>query len=127
MEEVDRVRETFDAFARGDVEAFKATLDPEMTWHSSLVPLLEKVSYHGPEEIGGLLFDEIPTILEGFSADVLKVEDLDDRTLATIRFSGTSTSTGLPVEQTIFQLWTHRDGRGIEMRAYRRREEVPES
>jgi len=123
--EVDRVRETFDAFIRRDATAFKATLDPEMTWHSALVPLLEKATYHGPDEICRLLFEEIPAILDGFSAEVVEVEDLGDTTLATVRFEGTATSTGLLVEQTVFQVWRHRDGRGVEMRAFRRREDVP--
>ncbi|MDX6583973.1 MAG: hypothetical protein QOI10_3157 [Solirubrobacterales bacterium] len=124
-EDADLVRETFAAFARGDATGFKETLDREMTWHSALVPLLEKVSYHGPDEICRLLFEEIPAVLEGFSAEVLKIEDRGDTTLATVRFRGTATSTGLLVEQTVFQLWRHRNGRGIEMRAFRRREDVP--
>jgi ketosteroid isomerase-like protein len=124
-EAVDRVRETFAAFTGGDAEGFKATLDPEMTWHSALVPLLEKTTYHGPDEICHLLFEEIPTVLEGFTAEVVAVEDLGETTLATIRFQGTSTSTGLLVEQTVFQLWRHRNGKGIEMRAFRRRGDVP--
>ena len=125
QEEVVRVRETFAAFARGDATAFKKTLDDEMTWHSALVPLLKKVSYHGPDEIWRLLSEEIPAVLEGFSAEVLRIEDLGDATLATIRFGGTATSTGLLVEQTVFQLWRHRNGKGIEMRAFRRRGDVP--
>jgi ketosteroid isomerase-like protein len=123
--EVDRVRETFAAFAARDAASFKATLRPEMTWHSALVPLLEKATYHGPDEICRLLFEEIPVILEGFSAEVLDVQDLGETTLATVRFRGTATSTGLEVEQTVFQVWRHREGRGVEMRAYRRREDVP--
>ncbi len=127
QEEVDRVRETFAAFTRRDATAFKETLDGEMTWHSALVPLLEKATYHGPDEICQLLFEEIPAVLEGFSAEVVEVEDLGDTTLATIRFEGTATSTGLRVEQTVFQLWRHRNGKGIEMRAFRRREDVTAS
>ncbi len=122
---MDRVRETFAAFTRGDATGFKETLDREMTWHSALAPLLEKVSYHGPDEICRLLFEEIPAILEGFGAEVLTIEDLGDATLATVRFRGTATSTGLLVEQTVFQLWRHRNGKGIEMRAFRRRGDVP--
>ena len=125
--EVERVRETFAAFTRGDAAAFEETLTPEMTWHSALVPLLEKTTYQGPAEICRLLFEEIPAVLDGFAAEVVDVEDLGDTTLATIRFGGTATSTGLLVEQTVFQLWRHRDGKGIEMRAYRRREDALEA
>ena len=64
-------------------------------------------------------------MLEGFSAEVLEIEEHGDLTLATIRFGGTATSTGLLVGQTVFQLWRHRNGKGIEMRAYRRRDDVP--
>ena len=73
------MRETFAAFARGDAAGFKKTLDREMTWHSALVPLLKRVAYHGPDEIWSLLSEEIPAVLEGFSAEVLDVEDLGIR------------------------------------------------
>jgi ketosteroid isomerase-like protein len=125
--EVERIRETFAAFARGDATGFKETLNREMTWHSALVPLLQKTTYHGPDEIWRLLSDEIPAVLEGFGAEVIEIEDLGDTTLATVRFSGTATSTGLLVEQTVFQLWRHRNGKGIEMRAFRRRGEALEA
>ena len=127
QEAVERVRETYAAFSRGDAAAFKETLDREMTWHSSLVPLLEKTVYHGPDEICRLLFEEIQAFLAGFSAEVLKIEDLGDITLATVRFQGTATSTGLLVEQTVFHLWRHRNGKGIEMRAFRRRGDALEA
>jgi ketosteroid isomerase-like protein len=126
-EEVKRVREAFAAFIAGDSAAFREALDPEMAWHSSLVPLLAKTVYHGPDEICGLLFDEIPAVLDGFSAEVIEVEDLGDTTLATVRFRGTATSTGLLVEQVVFQLWRHRNGKGVEMRAFRRRSEALEA
>ena len=125
--EVERVRETFAAFTRQDPERFKQTLSPEMTWHSALVPLLEKTTYHGPEEICRLLFEEIPAVLQGFTAELLKVEDLGETTLATVSFRGTAASTGLLVEQTVFQLWRHRDGKGVEMRAFRRRDRALEA
>lgn len=125
--EVERVRETFAAFTRGDATGFKQTLDPEMTWHSALVPLLQKTTYQGPDEIWRLLTEEIPAVLDGFDAEVVEIEDLGDTTLATIRFHGTATSTGLLVEQTVFQLWHHRNGKGTEMRAFRRRDEALEA
>ncbi len=53
-EEVDRVRETFAAFTRGDATGFKETLDDEMTWHSALVPLLEKATYGGDDVPAGV-------------------------------------------------------------------------
>jgi ketosteroid isomerase-like protein len=125
--EVERVRETFAAFTRGDAPGFKKTLDREMTWHSALVPLLQKTTYHGPDEIWRLLTEEIPAVLDGFGAEVIEIEDLGDLTLATVRFSGTATSTGLLVEQTVFQLWRHRNGKGIEMHASRRRADALEA
>ncbi len=96
-------------------------------WHSSLVPLLRKLTYHGPDEVWRLPVEEIPTIPEGFTVDVVEVEDLDVAILATVRFGGTSTSAGLLAEQTVFHLWRLRDGKGIEMRAFLRRADALEA
>lgn len=120
-EDVQRVRGTYEAFRRGEEAAFKGAISADMTWHSSLVPLLRKRTYHGPDEVWNLLVEEIPTILEGFTVDVVDVEDLGVATLGTVRFGGTSTSTGILAEQTVFHLWRFRDGKGIEMRAFLRR------
>jgi ketosteroid isomerase-like protein len=127
QENVKRVREAYEAFRRGDESEFKAVIDTDMTWRSSLVPLVEKPIYQGPDEIWNLLVEEIPTILEGFTADVLEVEDLGVATLVTVRFRGTATSTGLIVEQAVFHLWRLRGGKGTEMRAFLRREDALEA
>lgn len=126
-ENAERVREAYEAFKRGDEARFKAVIATDMTWRSSLVPLLQKAIYTGPNEIWQLLVDEIPTLLQGFTADVLDVEDLGGAILVTVRFGGTATTTGLLAEQTVFHLWRLRDGKGTEMRAFLRRDEAVEA
>ena len=82
-------------------------------------PLLEAVGYRGPDEVASVVFDEIPAVLKGFTAEVLDVEPLDDeRVLATVRFKGTAESTGMEIEQVFAQVFTIRDGKGVEMHSY---------
>jgi len=127
QENVERVREADEAFKGGDEAGFKAVIAADMTWRSSLVPLVQKAIYTGPDEIWRLLVEEIPTLLQGFTADVLDVENLGGAVLVTVRFRGTATTTGLLVEQTVFHLWRLREGKGIEMRAFLRRAEALEA
>lgn len=118
QQDVELVRKGFDAFARQDRAGIKALLDPEVTWYPALGPLLERSSYHGPDQICRLVLDEIPSVLQGFHAELLGIEDLGETALAIVKFHGTARSTGLPVAQTFFQLFRARNGKGIEMRAF---------
>ncbi|MFN2612638.1 MAG: nuclear transport factor 2 family protein [Solirubrobacterales bacterium] len=126
-ENVELVRKGFAAFARGDPEGLKALCHPDVTWYPALGPVLEQSSYHGPDAVCRLLFEEIPSVLEGYRAETLGLEDLGDAVLAIVRFAGTSASTGLPVEQTFFQLFRHRNRKMIEMRGFTSREKALEA
>lgn len=119
QEDVDNVRAGYDAFVRGDREAIVAVLDPDATWYPAMGALLERTSYHGRDAICDLILREIPSVLEGFHADLIDVEDLGDSVLATVRFSGTARSSGLPIEQTFFQLFFRlRNHKALEMRSF---------
>ena len=127
QEDVENIRAGYAAFNRRDREGITAALDPEVTWYPALAPLLTRTRYHGHDEICGLILDEIPSVLEGFRAELRDVEDLGDAVLATVRFSGTATSTGLPIEQTFFQLFRTRNHKGIEMRSFTSRADALEA
>lgn len=125
--DVDNVREGYAAFNRGDREGIRAALDPDVTWYPALGLLLKQTSYHGREAICELILEEIPSVLEGFHADLIDIEDLGHVVLATVRFVGTATSTGLQIEQTFFQLFRTRNHKGLEMRSFTTRAEALEA
>jgi len=128
QDNVELVGRGFQAFERGDREAFRAMLHPEVVWHPAMELLLEQSSYHGPEAVCRLLFEEIPSVLEGFTSELLGVQDLGgDAVLAVVKFKGRAVSAGVTVEQVFGQVFRARDGRGIEMRSYPSKAEALEA
>ncbi len=127
QEDVQNLRAGYAAFNRRDREGIKAALDPAVTWYPALGLSLKQSSYHGPEAICDLILEEIPSVLEGFEADLIDIEDFGEAVLATVRFRGTSTSSGLPVEQTFFQVHRSRNHKGIEMRSFTSPEDALEA
>jgi uncharacterized protein len=127
-ENVELVRRGFRAFETGDRRAFTALLDPEAVWHPALELLLEQSSYHGPEAVCRLLFEEIPSVLEGFTSELLGVHDLGgDAVLAVVKFRGRAVSAGITVEQVFGQAFRVRDGKALEMRSYPSKAEALEA
>lgn len=119
------LREAFRAFGEGDREAVTDLLDPEVAWYPALGPLLDQQVYRGQEDVCRLIFDEIPSVIDDFSAEILEIEHVDDETvLAMVRFSGRVASADLPIEQTFAQVHRMRDGRAFEMRSYSTRTEA---
>ena len=124
VENVEVVRRGLAAFARNDPDGVKASLHADVTWVPALGGLTTKSVYRGPEAICQLLFEEVPTVLEDFSAEILDLEATGDAVLTTARFSGRSKSTGLDVEQTFFHVYRVQDGKVIEMHGFTTRDEA---
>ena len=125
-ENVEQVRRAYTAFTTGDRDAVMGMLTPDVVWYPALGLLLEQSIYHGPEAVCRLLFEEIPSVLEGFRAELLELHDLgDDAVLAIARFRGRTA--GSEVEQTFGQLFRGRGGRTYRMDSYPSRREALEA
>ena len=126
-ENVEVVQRGLAAFARNDPDGVKASLHPDATWAPALGGLTTKSVYRGAEAICQLLFEEVPTVLEDFSAEIRDLDAAGDAVMTTARFSGRSKSTGLGVEQTFFHVYRVRDGKIVEMHGFTTREEALEA
>ena len=123
---VELVRRAYEAFATGDRRTIMELLAPDVVWRPALELLLEQSIYHGPEAVCRLLFEEIPSVLEGFQVELLELHDLgDDAVLAIARFRGRAG--GADVEQTFGQLFRGHDGRTSRMDSYPSRREALEA
>lgn len=119
------VREAFRAFVERDRQAVRDLLDPEVVWYPALGALLDEKSYDGPDAVCSLVLDEIPSVIEGFTAEVLEIGELDEETaLVLVRFNGRVPSVDMPIEQVFAQVHRVRNGKGIEMRAYPSKQEA---
>ncbi|MDQ4041312.1 MAG: nuclear transport factor 2 family protein [Actinomycetota bacterium] len=127
-EHVEAVRRAYEIFACGDREAAMEVLDPDVVWYPAVDLLTEQSIYHGPEAVCRLVFEEIPSVLEGFETELLEIHDLaDDKVLAIGRFQGRVAGNGTQVKQTFGQLFHVRDGRAVRMQSYPTRREAFEA
>jgi uncharacterized protein len=54
-ENVAQVRSGYEAFARGDVDAVLALLDPDIDWHPAIAPILGVETLRGREAVRAFL------------------------------------------------------------------------
>jgi ketosteroid isomerase-like protein len=119
-ENVDLVREIFEAWLRGDPALDR--FDPDISMvESSALP--GAVSAHG--------LDEVRRYIEGFSKhwDDIRFEpqeylDAGDRVVVVARLIGRGRSSGVAVEREWAYVWTVRDGRALRMDGYADRAEA---
>jgi ketosteroid isomerase-like protein len=125
MDNVEVVRAGYDAFVARDAAFLHEFASPDIEWHPAMGALLKRSVYRGHDEVESLIWDEIPAVLEGFTAEVLDVEALDgERVLAVARFKGTAPSSGVEVEQIFGQVWTLRGGKVVALRSYPSKEQA---
>jgi uncharacterized protein len=126
-ENVAQVRSGYEAFARGDVDAVLALLDPDIDWHPAIAPILGVEIMPGREAVRGFLTRDLFEGFDQFRAEPLSFEDLGDFVLVTVRYSGRGGGSGIELDQTFAALFELRDGKTISMRDYATRAEALEA
>jgi ketosteroid isomerase-like protein len=119
MDNLELVRVGFDAFERRDSDWLHAHVTPDVEWHPALGPLLSQEVYRGPDEVENVIFDEIPSVLNDFTSEVLELTEIDaERVLAIVKFKGTAASSGMEIEQVFGQIYTLHEGKVAAMHSY---------
>jgi ketosteroid isomerase-like protein len=113
---VERTREAYAAFARGDLDAIKADMDPDITWTVSGRSSLAG-TYRGIDEVLGY-FVKLFEISGGtFRADLLECGEIAPDLVACLcRISGDLP--GGRLDAAIVQTFRERDGLTLEVRGY---------
>ena len=108
-ENVEIVRQMFDAFSRGDTPAMLELYDPSVVF-TPLPETPDVQSFHGHE---GLLqgIAQSTEIWDDFSAELREMSDFDDHVLASLRWWGRGPSSGIQMEVDICALVTLREGK----------------
>jgi hypothetical protein len=113
QENVETVRQGYEAFNRGDVEWMIAQLDPEIVWEDAAeVP--GSSSYRGIREVRGYLesfaqqWEEIRFEPEG-------ILDAGEQVVALVRMVARGRASGAQVDARLAHLYELRAGRGIKV------------
>lgn len=106
----------YDAFARGDFETSLSCLDPEIEWSQ---PADEPGggTYHGHDGVNQAFASWLGP-WDDYHVEVEELIDFGDQVLARTRHQGRGKTSGVRVNQQIFQLMTLRNGKIVRMRMY---------
>lgn len=113
----DRVRDAYQAFARGDVPSILAFLDPQIEW-AEAEGFPTAGTYHGHDSVVNGVFVPLTTEWDGFSVVPGEFIDAGDTIVALGRYSGTFKETGKSMSCDFAHVWTVRDGKAVRFRQY---------
>ena len=117
--------EAFGALERRDVEGFLALVDPSVEF-TSLIQEAEARVYRGHAGVRQF-FDLMLSVFPDWRPTIESAEDFGDTVLVRARIRGTAATSGMEVEQTMWQLARAREGMVSGWDWYRTREEALEA
>ncbi len=127
QENVEVVREGWDAWIRGDLPGLFRQFDPNVVWDTSHFHDWPESTYHGIEGVERFL-SEWRDVWDGLEVDVEDVRAAPDgRVVSLILQRGKSRSSGLAMEIEMAQVATLRNGNVTRLDNYEDRAEALEA
>jgi ketosteroid isomerase-like protein len=121
-ENVEILRQAYEALNRGDIESALAVLEPDAEWqeHSDLP---EADVYRGRDTIRTFLVGYLDS-WEQFHQETEELIDAGDRVAVFLRMEAKGKGSGIAVEARYAHVWTMRDRKGVRVDAYADRNEA---
>ena len=120
---VDVVRRGYEALNRGDIEAALEFLDPEIEWHTYIVPGPGGGVYRGHDGVRELWADA-KRIFGDFRNVPEEIFEAGEQVVAYVSVEGVGARSGAPVQARIAHLYTFRDGKVLSIRSFDDRDEA---
>ncbi len=128
QENVELVRQGFEAHNRDDRATATRLLAPDVEWHSVAGPLFGVGTIRGREAVLKFLWEDMRESIEGFRARPEELTDLgDDRVLVVARYEGRGRSSGAEVDLRVASVYEIRDRMLATVRDYGSREDALEA
>jgi ketosteroid isomerase-like protein len=113
----------YEMFNAGDIEASLTILDPEIEWHTYIVPGPGGGTYHGYDGVREL-WSDAKRIFGGFKNIPEELFESGNRVVAFIRVEGVGAKSGIEVQARIAHVHTIRDGKVIRVESFEDRDEA---
>lgn len=113
----DTVRRLYDSFAKGDVPAVLAALDPAVRW-TEAEGFPYGGTYVGPGAVLNNVFMKLATEWDGFAAIPSSFVGEGDTVVALGEYSGTYRATGKPIRVPFAHVWTVGAGKLVRFQQY---------
>lgn len=126
-ENVEIVREAWDAWSRGDTAALFEFYDPEVEWDMSHSYVPDMGVFHGHEGIREF-FGEWRAFFAEYWAEAQEFIEVGDSVIVRVHQGGRGRSSTVGVEMPAYwQLYRLRDGRAVRVEIYRDETEALEA
>ena len=123
-ENVDVVRQGWDAWQRGDLPGVFAMFDDEIVWDTTHFRAWPESAYHGVEGVQRFLTEWLE-VWDEYEVDVEQVVGAPDgRVLSIVTQRGKGRDSGLPMQMEMAQIATVRDGKILRFDNYDDRAEA---
>ena len=125
QENVERVRQVGEAWARGDTEAAEALLQGHVAPDFELHPLYLGHVYRGVEGMRELLADIFAT-WEDYRFETEEVVDLGEHVLVLAHVTGRGAGSGVPIDQSLAVLCAFEGEKAVWARSFTSKEQALE-
>ena len=125
---VDVVRRGLELFLSGDLDGWRATIDPDVGWDISTHPLPDVPNLGRGRD--ALATDMLAVYMSGwidYSAEPREVVDAGDHVVLVLHETAKVRDSGVPLDRDLVQVWTVRDGRVTFLRVFKTRAEALEA
>jgi uncharacterized protein len=110
MSNVEIVRASYEASARGDLDGLLAPFHADSSW-TEMAGFPYAGTYHGPTEIKERVFGPMDADWEDFRAEVDEYLDAGDSVVTIGHYRATHRASGKPLDVRFAHLWKLSDGR----------------
>lgn len=123
---VEILRNTYEAFSRGDIPAVLSHFDPDITW---IVPDAHPQggTHRGTDAVLNDVFVGLGSEWQNYRVETEEFIDGGDRVVVLGTESGTWPATGRSFRADFAHVWTMRNGKAIEFRDYQDSAKVQEA
>ena len=117
-ENVESVRNCFEAYCRGDYDAASAYLAPDVVWEVG-----QELPAHGPAAVRNMWkrWDSEWQELEAVAEELI---DAGDHVVMAVRYRGRGRASGVEVNDRQFEVHTFRDGQCVHKTDFRERSDA---
>ena len=118
-ENVNLVRQGYDAFNRGDIDTVMGIMAPDIEWQEPDVEgLPDRGTHHGSEAVANDVFGSVAEHWDDFQAVAEEFLDAGERVIVLGHFRVRGKATGRSVDAPYAHVWTLRDGKAVHFRNY---------
>ena len=114
----DLVRRSYEAFARGDLDAVVADMADDIVWEQAQ-GLPHGGTYHGLEAVRRNVFEPLDAEWwDEFAAEPEELLDAGDDVVVLGRYRGVARGSGRVLDVPFAHVWTLRDGKAVRFRQF---------